>query len=53
MRVSSEKQGLTCTGETVGKKIELKVIIKNMQKLPEASDGKGRDACAKKRNRPD
>ena len=33
--------------------IELKIIIKNMQKLPVASDRKRGDACAKKRNRPD
>ena len=29
------------------------MIIKNMQKLPEASDRKRSDACAKKRNHPE
>ena len=29
------------------------MIIKNMQKLPEAHDWKGGDACAKERNHPD
>ena len=32
--------------------MKLKIIIKNIQKLPEAPDRKRGDTCSKKRNRP-
>ena len=43
----------TNVGNRKIKKIKLKIIIKNMQKLPDDPDRKRGDACAKKRNRLD